>query len=58
MSRWPRCLAYSWSRWNSTRSSVAGSAPDQRSPEYLAQFLPQDVERWGKALKAAGISVD
>ena len=32
--------------------------PEQRTPEYLAQFLPQDVERWGKAIKAAGISVD
>jgi tripartite-type tricarboxylate transporter receptor subunit TctC len=32
--------------------------PEQRSPEYLAKFLPQEVERWGKVIKAAGISVD
>jgi len=32
--------------------------PDQRSPEYLAKFLPQEVERWGKVIRAAGISVD
>ena len=31
-SRWPTCLAYSWSRWNRTRSRVAGSLPSQRSP--------------------------
>jgi tripartite-type tricarboxylate transporter receptor subunit TctC len=32
--------------------------PDQRSPEYLAKFLPQDIERWGKVIKAAGIVAD
>jgi hypothetical protein len=24
----------------------------------MAQFLPQDIERWGKVIKAAGIHVD
>jgi tripartite-type tricarboxylate transporter receptor subunit TctC len=32
--------------------------PEQRSPEYLAKFLPQDIERWGKIVKEAGISLD
>jgi tripartite-type tricarboxylate transporter receptor subunit TctC len=32
--------------------------PEQRTPEYLAKFLPQDIERWGKVIKAAGIHVD
>jgi tripartite-type tricarboxylate transporter receptor subunit TctC len=32
--------------------------PEQRSPEYLAKFLPQDVERWSKVIRAAGISAD
>ena len=32
--------------------------PEQRSPEYLAKYLPQEVERWGKVIKAAGISAD
>jgi tripartite-type tricarboxylate transporter receptor subunit TctC len=32
--------------------------PEQRSPEYLAKFLPQEVERWGKVIRAAGISAD
>ena len=31
--------------------------PEQRTPDYLAKFLPQDVQRWGKVIKAAGISV-
>jgi tripartite-type tricarboxylate transporter receptor subunit TctC len=32
--------------------------PEQRTPEYLAKMLPQDIERWGKVIKAAGISMD
>jgi tripartite-type tricarboxylate transporter receptor subunit TctC len=32
--------------------------PEQRSPEYLAKFLPQDIERWGKVIHSAGISAD
>src|SRR5262249_55072532 len=32
--------------------------PEQRSPEYLAQYLPQEIERWGKVIRAAGISGD
>jgi tripartite-type tricarboxylate transporter receptor subunit TctC len=31
---------------------------EQRTPEYLAKYLPTEVERWGKVIKAAGISVD
>lgn len=32
--------------------------PEQRSPEYLAKYLPEDIARWGKVIKAAGISMD
>jgi len=32
--------------------------PEQRSPEYLAKYLPQEIERWGKVIHAAGISAD
>ncbi len=32
--------------------------PDQRSPEYLAKFLPEDIERWRKVITTAGISAD
>jgi tripartite-type tricarboxylate transporter receptor subunit TctC len=31
---------------------------EQRTPAYMAKFLPQDIERWGKVIKAAGIHVD
>ncbi len=29
---------------------------EQRTPEYLARFLPQEVARWGKVIKDAGIT--
>jgi len=32
--------------------------PERRSPEYLAKFLPQEIERWAKPIHAAGISAD
>jgi tripartite-type tricarboxylate transporter receptor subunit TctC len=32
--------------------------PEQRTPGYMAKFLPQDIERWAKVIKAAGIRVD
>jgi len=32
--------------------------PEQRTPASMAKFLPQDIERWGKVIKAAGIHVD
>ena len=33
-------------------------AKEQRTPEYLAKFLPEEIERWGKVIRAAGISAD
>jgi tripartite-type tricarboxylate transporter receptor subunit TctC len=32
--------------------------PEKRTPAYLAKFIREDIERWGKVIKAAGISVD
>jgi tripartite-type tricarboxylate transporter receptor subunit TctC len=32
--------------------------PEQRTPEYLAKFLPEEIERWAKPIRAAGISAD
>jgi tripartite-type tricarboxylate transporter receptor subunit TctC len=32
--------------------------PEHRTPEYLARFLPEDIERWAKPIRAAGISAD
>jgi tripartite-type tricarboxylate transporter receptor subunit TctC len=32
--------------------------PERRTPEYLAKFLPEEIERWAKPIRAAGISAD
>jgi putative tricarboxylic transport membrane protein len=32
--------------------------PERRSPEYLAEFLPQEIERWAKPIREAGISAE
>jgi len=32
--------------------------PERRTPEYLAKFLPEEIERWGKIIRAAGITAD
>lgn len=32
--------------------------PQQRTPEYLAAFLPKEIERWGAAIRAAGITLN
>jgi tripartite-type tricarboxylate transporter receptor subunit TctC len=31
---------------------------ERRTPEYLAQFLPAEIERWAKPIREAGISAD
>ena len=31
---------------------------EQRTPEYLAKFLPQEIERWGKVIRASSINMD
>ena len=30
--------------------------PDQRTPEYMAEFLPRDIARWGKVIRDAGLA--
>src|SRR5262249_36660866 len=32
--------------------------PERRTPEYLAQFLPAEIERWAKPIREAGISAE
>jgi tripartite-type tricarboxylate transporter receptor subunit TctC len=32
--------------------------PEQRTPEYLARFLPEEIERWGKVIRASSVSMD
>jgi tripartite-type tricarboxylate transporter receptor subunit TctC len=31
---------------------------ERRGPEYLAKFLAEEIDRWGKVVRAAGISAD
>jgi len=33
-------------------------SPERRTPDYLANYLPQEIERWSKAIQAAGINAD
>jgi tripartite-type tricarboxylate transporter receptor subunit TctC len=36
-----------------------GVAPrEQRGPEFLAKFLPEEIERWAGPIKASGVSMD
>jgi tripartite-type tricarboxylate transporter receptor subunit TctC len=32
--------------------------PERRTPEYLAKFLPEEIERWAKPIRAANVSAD
>ncbi|MGB5079790.1 MAG: tripartite tricarboxylate transporter substrate-binding protein [Burkholderiales bacterium] len=34
------------------------ASPERRGPQYLARFMSEEIERWGKVVRAAGISVD
>jgi len=34
------------------------AAPERRTPDYLAKFVPEEVARWGKVVHAAGISAN
>jgi tripartite-type tricarboxylate transporter receptor subunit TctC len=33
-------------------------APERRSPEYLAQFVRSEIDKWATAIKAAGITLN
>ncbi len=37
---------------------VTGVAKDRRSPEYLAKFVADEVQRWEGPIKAAGLQID
>ena len=32
--------------------------PESRTPEYLAKFLPAEIEKWAGPIKASGVSMD
>jgi len=33
-------------------------APERRSPRYLGDFVVSEIEKWGVAVKASGVSID
>lgn len=43
-------------RYDKIGVTIPGKA--RRSPEYLAKFTSEEIERWGKAIRSAGISQD
>jgi tripartite-type tricarboxylate transporter receptor subunit TctC len=32
--------------------------PERRTPEYLARFIPSEIEKWAGPIKASGVSMD
>jgi len=30
--------------------------PERRSPEYLAKYIPSEIEKWASPIKASGVS--
>jgi tripartite-type tricarboxylate transporter receptor subunit TctC len=32
--------------------------PERRTPEYLAKFIPSEIEKWAGPIKASGVSMD
>jgi hypothetical protein len=37
---------------------VTVAAPERRSPEYLAQFIPRELKKWAAPIAASGASAD
>jgi tripartite-type tricarboxylate transporter receptor subunit TctC len=33
-------------------------APDRRTPEYLAKFVPEEIKKWAEPIKASGVSIE
>src|SRR5262252_11202472 len=40
------------------RIGVTIPPPERRTPEYLAKFVPSEIERWAAPIKASGASVE
>jgi hypothetical protein len=32
--------------------------PERRTSEYLAKFIPSEIEKWAGPIKASGVSMD
>lgn len=37
---------------------VAAVAPERRSPEYLAKYIPAEIEKWAGPIKASGVTAE
>ena len=37
---------------------VTVAPPERRTPDYLAQFIPRELEKWAKPMRASGVSAD
>jgi tripartite-type tricarboxylate transporter receptor subunit TctC len=37
---------------------VTVPAPERRTPEYLAKFIPSEIARWADPIRASGVTVD
>ncbi len=37
---------------------VTVPAPERRTPEYLAKFVPSEIARWAEPIRASGVTVD
>ncbi len=37
---------------------VTVPAPERRTPEYLAKFIPSEIARWAVPIRASGVTVD
>jgi tripartite-type tricarboxylate transporter receptor subunit TctC len=45
-----------WVRERFATLGVTVVAPERRSPEYLAKFIPAEIEKWAGPIKASGVS--
>jgi tripartite-type tricarboxylate transporter receptor subunit TctC len=45
-----------WVRERFAGLGVTVVAPERRSPEYLAKFIPAEIEKWAGPIKASGVS--
>ena len=37
---------------------LVSASPEERTPEFAATFVPAEIEKWGRPIKASGISAD
>ena len=40
------------------RIGVTVTPPERRGPEFLTKFVPAEIERWARPIKASGVSAE